>query len=173
MREAYLNGYWDEMADFTKRLFNAAFKTNPYLERGLMTGITRISKESIFSDLNNLEVVITTSEKYETSFGFTEQEVFGALEEYGLGAEAQMVREWYDGFRLGNRDSIYNPWAIINFLDKRKFKPYWVNTSSNTLVSDLIRKGNRAVQMAMEGLLQGKPFEASMDEENHIQPFGA
>ena len=118
MREAYLNGYWDEMADFTKRLFNAAFKTNPYLERGLMTGITRISKESIFSDLNNLEVVITTSEKYETSFGYTEQEVFGALEEYGLGAEAQMVRAWYDGFRLGNRDSIYNPWSIINFLVK-------------------------------------------------------
>ncbi len=118
MREAYLNGYWDEMADFTRRLFNAAFKTNPYLERGLMTGITRISKESIFSDLNNLEVVITTSEKYETSFGFTEQEVFGALEEYGLGAEAQMVRAWYDGFRFGNRDSIYNPWSIINFLVK-------------------------------------------------------
>ena len=101
MQEAYVNGYWQELVAFTRSFFNSTFKTNPYLERAIMTGITRISKESIFSDLNNLEVVTTTSEKYEDYFGFTEEEVFAALDEYGLSDRKGEVKRWYDGFTLG------------------------------------------------------------------------
>ena len=94
-----------------------------------MTGITRVSKESIFSDLNNLEVVTTTSDKYADCFGFTQEEVSAALAEYGLNEMEEKVRAWYDGFTFGSRRDIYNPWSIINYLDKRRFAPYWANTS--------------------------------------------
>ena len=140
MQEAYVEGYWEEMVSFIRSLFNSTFKTNPYLERGLMTGITRVSKESIFSDLNHLKVVTTTSEKYATCFGFTEEEVFSVLEEYGLSEEKDKVKSWYDGFIFGKVADIYNPWSIINFLDTKQYDPYWANTSSNKLVSELIKK---------------------------------
>ena len=165
MQEAYVNGYWKELVDFTRSLFNSTFKTNPYLERAIMTGITRVSKESIFSDLNNLKVVTTTSEKYEDCFGFTEKEVFTALEEYGLSNQKQQVKDWYDGFTFGNRDDIYNPWSIINFLDERKTGVYWANTSSNSLVGTLIREGSPEIKMTMESLLRGETFSTSFDEQ--------
>ena len=133
MQEAYVREFWDELVAFTRNLFNSTFKTNPWLERGIMTGITRVSKESIFSDLNNLEVVTTTSDKYATSFGFTEEEVFAALDECGLGEEKEEVKRWYDGFIFGKYKDIYNPWSILNFLDKGYFTTYWANTSSNSL----------------------------------------
>ncbi len=164
MQEAYVHGYWQEFVEFSRSLFNAAFKTNPYLDRAVMTGITRASKESIFSDLNNLEVVTATSEKYETSFGFTE-EVFAALNEYGMGDSKQEVKNWYDGFTFGRQRDIYNPWSILNFLDKGKFAAYWANTSSNSLVGKLIREGSPDVKMTMEHLLQGEVFYAEIDEQ--------
>ncbi|MCM1090316.1 MAG: ATP-binding protein [Butyrivibrio sp.] len=165
MQEAYVEGYWDEMTAFTRGLFHAAFKTNPYMERALMTGITRVSKESMFSDLNNLEVVTTTSEKYACSFGFTEEEVFAALEEYGLADQKQKVKDWYDGFSFGSRRDIYNPWSIISFLDKRRVGAYWVNTSSNRLVSKLLREGNIDIKKTFEKLLNGGTFEVEIDEQ--------
>lgn len=165
MQEAYVNGYWDELTAFIRSLFNSTFKTNPYLYRALMTGITRISKESIFSDLNNLEVVTTTSEKYEDSFGFTEEEVWEALEEYGLHDKKQKVKEWYDGFVFGEKRDIYNPWSILNYLDKKKFAPYWANTSSNGLVDKLVREGEPDVKMIMEDLLKGKSLTIKIDEQ--------
>ncbi len=133
MQEAYVNGYWDELVPFFRSMFHSTFKENPYLERAVMTGITRISKESVFSDLNNLAVVTTTSEKYEDAFGFTEAEVFAALEEFGLSDRAQEVKRWYDGFTFGKVTDIYNPWSIINYLDRKKVGLYWANTSSNRL----------------------------------------
>ncbi len=165
VQEAYVNGYWSEMVAFIRSLFNATFKTNPYLERALMTGITRISKESIFSDLNNLEVVSTTSEKYADSFGFTEEEVFAALDEFGLTDQKQSVKDWYDGFMFGNRKDIYNPWSIINFIDKGKVGAYWANTSSNSLVEKLVREGSRKVKETFERLLQGESIRAEIDEQ--------
>ncbi len=165
MQEAYVNGYWEEMIALTRSLFNSTFKTNPYLERAVMTGITRISKESIFSDLNNLEVVTTTSERYADCFGFTEEEVFAALDECGLSEEKQQVKNWYDGFIFGKRKDIYNPWSIINFLDKRRVGAYWANTSSNSLVGMLIREGSSEIKMTMESLLQGDVFSTTFDEQ--------
>lgn len=110
MQEAYVRGFWEELVAFTRSLFNAAFKTNPFLDRAIMTGITCISKESIFSDLNNLKVVTTTSDEYAASFGFTQEEVFAALREYNLDSERQDVRRWYDGFTFGDKTDIYNPY---------------------------------------------------------------
>ncbi|MDE6902887.1 MAG: ATP-binding protein [Lachnospiraceae bacterium] len=165
MHEAYVSGYWQEMVDFTRSLFNSTFKTNLHLERAVMTGITRVSRESSFSDLINFEVVTATSGKYADCFGFTEEEVFVALEEYGLSDRKKEVKEWYDGFTFGNRTDIYNPWSIINFLDDRQVGAYWANTSSNSLVGKLIREGSPEIKMTMEGLLQGEAFHTVLDEQ--------
>ncbi len=168
MQEAYVNGYWEELMSFIRSMFNAAFKTNPYLERAIMTGITRVSKESIFSDLNNLEVVTTTSEKYADCFGFTEKEVFQALDEYGMSDGKEDVKKWYDGFTFGSQKDIYNPWSILNYLDKGKVAPYWANSSSNSLIGRLIREGNKAVKQAFEELMSGRNLEAEEIDEQIV-----
>ncbi|MCI8558623.1 MAG: AAA family ATPase [Lachnospiraceae bacterium] len=165
MQEAYVSGFWKEMTIFTRGLFNSTFKTNPYLERAIMTGITRVSRESIFSDLNNLTVVTTTSEAYADCFGFTEQEVWDALKEFDLSEEKEKVKSWYDGFTFGNRRDIYNPWSILNYLKTGKVSAYWANTSSNSLVGKLIREGNRRTKIIMEDLLEGKSFHTEIDEQ--------
>jgi uncharacterized protein YfbU (UPF0304 family) len=164
MQEAYVNGYWDEIIGFTRSLFNSTFKTNPYLERAIMTGITRVSKESIFSDLNNLKVVTTTSNEYATSFGFTQKEVFLALDEYGM-QEKEKVKQWYDGFVFGEVRDIYNPWSIINLLDTNIFSTYWANTSANGLVGKLIREGSGEIKEQFEILLQGNIITSELDEQ--------
>lgn len=165
MQEAYIHGYWEELVNFTRSLFNSAFKTNPALERGIMTGITRVSKESIFSDLNNLEVVTTTSDKYAAAFGFTEEEVFAALEECGLPDKREDVKKWYDGFTFGSVKDIYNPWSIMNFLDKKQLAPFWANSSSNNLVGKLLREGKRIIKQSFEGLLKGEHLITPIDEQ--------
>ncbi|MBQ3665162.1 MAG: AAA family ATPase [Lachnospiraceae bacterium] len=164
MQEAYVNGYWNEFTSFIRSLFNATFKTNPYMERAVMTGITRVSKESIFSDLNNLEVVSTTSEKYATDFGFTESEVYAAMDEYGL-TDKEFVKFWYDGFIFGQIPDIYNPWSIINYLDKKKMMTYWANTSSNSLVGKLIRESGAKTKKLFEMLLIGEAIDVPIDEQ--------
>ncbi len=165
LQEAYVNGYWKELVDFIRSLFNSTFKTNPYMERAIMTGITRISKESIFSDLNNLTVITTTSEKYCTQFGFTEEEVFDALDLQGMPEQKEDVKKWYDGFTFGSQKDVYNPWSIINFLEEKEYKPYWANSSSNSLVGLLIRQGNAETKMIVEDLMKGGCLETGLDEE--------
>ena len=165
MQEAYVEGYWDELVSLTRSLFNSAFKANPWLERAIMTGITRVSRESVFSDLNNLKVVTTTSQEYAQSFGFTEREVFLALEEYGLEEKRQEVKRWYDGFIFGNQKDIYNPWSILNYLDTGRLAAYWANTSSNSLAGKLLREGNRKVKEKFETLLQGKAIWTTVEEQ--------
>lgn len=165
MQEAYVNGYWEQLAFFMRSMFNATFKTNPYLERAIMTGITRVSRESIFSDLNNLEIITTTSDKYADCFGFTEEEVFSALDEYHLSEKKNEIKSWYDGFIFGRKTDIYNPWSIINFLDKRQFAPYWANTSSNSLVGKLIREGTRQVKESFQQLMNGDSILTEIDEQ--------
>ncbi len=165
MQEAFVNGYWEELVSFERNFFNSAFKTNPWLDRALMTGITRVSKESIFSDLNNLVVITTTSELYAEYFGFTQKEVDDALNEYQWPEQKDIVKEWYDGFTFGNKKDIYNPWSIINFLKSGKVGTYWANTSANSLVGKLIREGSRDIKLSFEQLLQGKTIRTSIDEQ--------
>ena len=165
MQEAYVNGYWKELVAFTRSLFNATFKTNPYLERAIMTGITRVSKESIFSDLNNLVVVTTTSNQYETAFGFTEEEVFNAIDEQGLSEKKQEVKSWYDGFTFGDSMDIYNPWSIINYLKYKKFTTYWADSSSNGLINNLIQKGSPYIKTMLETLIRGEKINVIIDEQ--------
>lgn len=165
LQEAYVNGYWKEMVSFTRNLFNSTFKTNSHMERGIMTGITRISKESIFSDLNNLEVITTTSEKYKTAFGFTEEEVKNALANFGLSKSMDKVKTWYNGFCFGSSRDIYNPWSVTKYLDSGKIGSYWTNTSSNSLADKVIKEGTPEIKTAMEDLLLGKQIEVAVDEE--------
>lgn len=165
MQEAYVHGYWDEFTLFMRSFFNATFKTNPYLERAVMTGITRVSKESIFSDLNNLNVVTTTSDEYCTCFGFTENEVYGSLDKFGLSDKKSEVKKWYDGFVFGSHRDIYNPWSITSYLDKRKLAPYWASTSSNGLVSRLIQTAHTDIKQLMEDLISGREIVVNFDEQ--------
>ncbi len=166
MQEAWLSGYWNKAVSFFSSFFNATFKTNPYLERGMITGITRIAKESIFTGMNNLDVITTTSDEYSTAFGFTEKEVFDALDTMGLGSEKEEVKKWYDGFTFGSHMDIYNPWSISSFIRKNgKYENYWADTSSNGLVNALMQTGVPGIKQTMEALLQGKSFEAELDEK--------
>ncbi len=165
LQEAWVYGYWYEMVEFMRGLFNSTFKTNPYLERAVMTGITRVSRESIFSDLNHLTVVTSTSEMYADCFGFTEEEVFSALDEYGMQDRRTDVKRWYDGFTFGKCRDIYNPWSIINYLKIGRLSTYWANTSSNGLVDKLIREGSAEIKISMENLLKGKHLYKEIDEQ--------
>ena len=164
MQESYVDGYWEELVAFTRSLFNSTFKTNPWLERAIMTGITRVSKESIFSDLNNLKVVTTTSDEYADCFGFTEEEVFAGMDECGY-TDRETVKSWYDGFTFGSKTYIYNPWSILNYLDTGEIKTYWANTSSNSLVGKLIRQGSRSIKTSFEALLTGEHLITPIDEQ--------
>ena len=172
LQEAWLAGYWDDLVGFMKKLMNFTFKSNTSLARGIITGVTRICKESIFSDLNNPMVVTTTSEAFQTSFGFTEAEVFAALDEYGV-ADRGKVKAWYDGFTFGSVPDIYNPWSITSFLECRKFATYWANTSDNALVSELIRRGNRLIKTDMEDLLLGRTIRTPIREEISFRDLDA
>ena len=166
LQEAYIQGYWDEMTAFIRTMFNNTFKTNPSMERAVMTGITRVSKESIFSDLNNLIVVTTTSDLYAADFGFTEDEVFAAMEEMGYsGKEKEGVKKWYDGFTFGSHTDIYNPWSITHFLKLGQYDTHWANTSGNGLIGHLIQKGNPDIKMEFEKLIAGGFVEAAIDEQ--------
>ena len=130
-----------------------------------MTGVTRVSRESVFSDLNNLKIVTTTSNSYETGFGFTEEEVFQALGEYGLSDRKQEVKRWYDGFSFGSYTNIYNPWSVINFLNEKESAPYWANTSSNGLADRLVREGDAEIKTDFEKLLGTGILETELDEQ--------
>ncbi len=165
MQEAFLNGYWNEIVSFMKNLLHTTFKTNPFLEKAILTGITKVGKESIFSDLNNLEVVTSIVDKYTDAFGFTQAEVTDALREFGLSHMEDRVRSWYDGFTFGKRTDIYNPWSMINFLDKQRLATYWANTSSNSMISKLIREGSKDMKIIMEDLLEGGVLRTRIDEQ--------
>ncbi len=166
MQDAWTSDYWDETKSFLSGLLISTFKTNKYLERGLITGITGIARESILTSMNNLSVITTTSNEYATSFGFTEEEVFTALDNAGLGDQKQKVKRWYNGFNFGICTDIYNPWTIVSFINKKgDYNIYWSDTSGNGLVNQLIQKGVPNIKQTMEDLLQGKSFEADIEEE--------
>lgn len=166
LQEAWVSGYWDEMVTYIRTLFNSTFKTNPHLERAILTGITRVSKESIFSDMNNLKVITTTSSQYAACFGFTEGEVYAAMEARGFTErDKQDAKEWYDGFNFGQARDIYNPWSITNYLKERELKGWWANSSSNALINSMLRRGNNGIKIQMEQLLHGEILTLFINEE--------
>ena len=189
IQEAWLNGYWDDITDLFRQMFGITFKGNDYLHRAVLTGILKLPEvkfakqtsngsalaetmESIFSDLNHIEVVTISSGSYADCFGFTQDEVFDALDEYGLSDQKDAVKEWYDGFTFGKHTDIYNPWSIIKFLKTGELAGYWVNTSSNGLVNSLMRKGDAETKMIVEDLIQGKSFKAKIDEQIVFNQLG-
>lgn len=153
------------LSDNEKNMYQSMTMTMSDVERGIMTGITRVSKESVFSDLNNLNVVTTTSDEYSTCFGFTQEEVTSALELFGCMDQLEEVQKWYDGFTFGSTKDIYNPWSITNYLDKKCFSPYWAATSSNGLINRLIQSASADVKMYMEDLLKDKEIIVNFDEQ--------
>ena len=171
LHEAWVGGFWHEVSEFVRAFFNSSFKSNPSMERALLTGLTRVARESIFSDLNNPKVVSATSPEYATSFGFTQDEVFAAMEEFGL-CERDQVKDWYDGFTFGGMPDIYNPWSITNYLDSGRFAPYWANTSGNALISKIVREGDADLKSDFEVLLSGGSVEKRFDEQVSFDELG-
>ena len=172
MQESYVYGYWEELTSFLRNLFNATFKTNTCLERAIMTGITRVSKESMFSDLNNLNVVTTTSDQYAACFGFTKEEVSAALAAFWMEDTEEEVKRWYNGFTFGSQKDIYNPWSITNYLDKKELRPYWASTSSNGLVNKLLQTASGEMKTMLESLLEGNRITVNLDEQLAFNQLG-
>ena len=172
MQEAWLGGYWDEMSAFMRSFMNSSFKTNPSLGRALMTGITRVSRESIFSDLNNLDVCTVTTPAHQTAFGFTQQEVDASLVEFGLQDKRDKVKEWYDGFCFGGVEGIYNPWSITQYLNRGQLTTHWMNTSSNGLAESVVRTGATDIKSDFEILLKGDTVSQVIDEQIIFSELG-
>jgi len=164
IHEAYLNGFYKDAIDFLRTLLGNTLKGNEYLQKGILTGILRISKESMFSDLNNVKVYSVLSEKYNTWFGFTQREVDKFLDDFGLGNSSNQVKAWYNGYYFGNEE-IYNPWSILGFIDSNgKFQPYWLSTSANALVHSLIKDSDKTVKKDIEDALNNNPVYSKIDE---------
>jgi len=161
--QAYQEGYYKQAISFFKKFYGDAMKDNEYLQFGIMTGILRIAKEGIFSGLNNLKVNNIFSEKYSEYYGLTENEVIQAVKYYGLEYEMEDVREWYDGYQFGETE-IYNPWSIINFLDEKKLRPYWIGVSGNKTIYDLLGKADKKVIEDLEKLFVGKTVYKAINE---------
>ena len=161
--QAYQEGYYKQAISFFKKFYGDAMKDNEYLQFGIMTRILRIAKEGIFSGLNNLKVNNIFSEKYSEYYGLTENEVVEAVKYYGLEYEMEDVREWYDGYQFGETE-IYNPWSIINFLDEKKLRPYWIGVSGNKTIYDLLGKADKKVIEDLEKLFVGKTVYKAINE---------
>ncbi len=170
LENAYLEGFYDQMISFIRSLFESALKTNPYLEKSVITGCLRISKESIFTGLNNLETDSVLHTRYADSFGFTEDEVKAMLTYYDLAAELPEVKRWYDGY-LFNETEIYNPWSILKYVNDRKDKvtkfalPYWSNTSSNSIIREMVGEADEMAKEDLETLMAGGTIEKPVHEE--------
>lgn len=163
MQEAYQSDQWEEMTAFMRRFFHYSFKTNPFMERALLTGITRVSKESMFSDMNQVAVYTVTSELFAEDFGFTEKEVRDLLICNDV-HELEEVKNWYDGFRFGNVSHIYNPWSICCYVSTRKLEPYWVDTGGYGLVNKILQNGKLELFDELKLLLEGKSLVKKIDE---------
>ena len=170
LENAYFRGFYEEMVDFIRALFEAALKTNDYLQFSVITGCLRISKESIFTGLNHLRIISILDQRYSEHFGFTETEVLQMMSYYDVGEGFATMKEWYDGYLFGNTE-VYNPWSVINYLyDLRASihafpRPYWINTSSNDIIKDLIARADRETKGQIEKLLAGETLDIQVHEE--------
>ncbi len=167
IQATYINGYYEKAINFLKSFFGATFKDNPYLKKTVLTGVSRVAKESIFSGANNFDVYTVLDNEFADDFGITSEEVEKALKDFGVEDQKEEVKRWYDGYRIGDVEEIYNPWSLLNFLAKKRFVPYWVNTSSNDLIK-LTMKNSVSVKEKMERLLKGEAIEVPINLETII-----
>ena len=167
LQNAYVEGYYDESVKFFKTFYGKTFKDNPYLEKTVITGVSRVAKESIFSGANNFKVFTVLDDEFSDDFGITDKEMDKIIEDFNIQDEKDEIKKWYDGYTIGNTTGIYNPWSILNYLTDKKLIPYWVNTSSNDLIK-LILKNSTTVKEKIEKLLKGEEIEVKISLETII-----
>ena len=167
LQTAYVNGYYEEAKEFLKNFFNITFKDNKYLEKAVLTGVSRIAKESIFSGMNNFVVYTIMDNEFSDDFGITTKEMEKVISDFGIEEEKEEIRKWYDGYKIGKEEGIYNPWSVLNYLNKRELKPYWVNTSSNDLIKMTLKKSN-SIKEQFGKLLNDEEIEVKIDLETII-----
>ena len=158
---AYINGYYEKAKDFFKTFYSTVLKDNSYLQMGVLTGIIRVIKAGIFSDLNNLSTYTILSDVYTDSYGLTEEEVEKSLKYYGIEQEISNVKDWYDGYKFGDSE-VYNPWSILNFLQYKELRAYWVDTSGNDLINDVLKKITKNTIEALERLFNGEGLKQNI-----------
>ena len=167
IQSAYINDYYDEAINFLKTFYGATFKDNPYLEKTVLTGVSRVAKESIFSGANNFVVYTIMDNEFADDFGITEEEMDKVIEDFQIEDQKEEIRKWYDGYKIGDVEGIYNPWSILNYLNKRELMPYWVNTSSNDLIK-MTLKNSTTVKEQIERLLNDEAVEVNINLETVI-----
>ena len=167
LQNAYIQGYYEEAVSFYRTFYGATFKDNPYLEKTVITGVSRVAKESIFSGANNLDVYTVLDDEFSDDFGITEEEMEKAIQDFGIEEDRKEIKKWYDGYRIGNTEGIYNPWSILNYLKNKQLMQYWVNTSSNDLIK-LVLKNSSTVKEKMERLLKDEEIEVPINLETII-----
>ena len=167
LQNAYVEGYYDEAVKFFKTFFGTTFKDNPYLEKTVLTGVSRVAKESIFSGANNFKVYTVLDNEFADDFGITEEEMDKVIKDFNIEEEKEEIKKWYDGYKIGEVEGIYNPWSILNYLTDKKLMPYWVNTSSNDLIK-LVLKNSSTIKEKIERLLKDEEIEVPINLETVI-----
>ena len=167
IQAAYVEGYYEDAIKFLKTFYGTTFKDNPYLEKAILTGVSRIAKESLFSGMNNFKVYTIMDNEFADDFGITEDEMKKIIKDFNIQDEEKEIKKWYDGYKIGNVEGIYNPWSILNYLTDKELKPYWVNTSSNDLIKRILEK-SATLKEQMERLLKDEAIEATIDLETII-----
>ena len=167
LQNAYVEGYYEEAVKFFKIFYGTTFKDNPYLEKTVLTGVSRVAKESIFSGANNFKVFTVLDDEFSDDFGITEEEMDKVIKDFNIQDKKEDIKEWYDGYTIGHTKGIYNPWSILNYLTDRKLMPYWVNTSSNDLIK-LVLKNSSTIKEKIERLLRDETIEVPINLETVI-----
>ncbi len=167
LQNAYVEGYYEEAVKFFKIFYGTTFKDNPYLEKTVLTGVSRVAKESIFSGANNFKVFTVLDDEFSDDFGITEEEMNQVIKDFNIQDKKEDIKEWYDGYTIGHTKGIYNPWSILNYLTDRKLMPYWVNTSSNDLIK-LVLKNSSTIKEKIERLLRDETIEVPINLETVI-----
>ena len=167
LQNAYVEGYYEECIKFFKTFYGITFKDNPYLEKTILTGVSRVAKESIFSGANNFDVYTVLNDEFSDDFGITEEEMDKVIKDFEIQDKKEEIKKWYDGYKIGNTEGIYNPWSILNYLKNKELIPYWVNTSSNDLIK-LILKNSATVKEKIEQLLRDEEIEVPINLETVI-----
>ena len=167
IQAAYVKGYYDKAIDFLKTFYGVTFKDNPYLEKTVLTGVSRVAKESIFSGANNFKVYTVLDNEFADDFGITSEEMDKVIEDFNVEDDKEEIKKWYDGYKIGNVEGLYNPWSILNYLTDKQLKPYWVNTSSNDLIKLTLTKST-SIKEKMERLLRDETIEVPINLETII-----